>query len=67
MDTQVPIPPTYDVGDRSWTSSSWQNLYLQRFDYTSDYQSIIETLQVNILPTTVKSKIYRQHRICNTQ
>ena len=28
-----------------------------------DYQSIIETLQIKILPTTVKSKIYRQRCI----
>ena len=27
-----------------------------------DYQSIIEMLQIKILPATVKSKIYRQHR-----
>ena len=33
---------------------SWQNFYLQCFE------SIIETLQIKILPTTVKSKIYRQ-------
>ena len=30
-----------------------------------DYQSTIETLQIKILPTTVKSKIYRQRHIEN--
>ena len=30
-----------------------------------DYQSTIETLQIKILSTTVKSKIYRQRHIGN--
>jgi len=39
----------------------------QIFICNIDYQSIIETLQLKILPTTMKSKIYHQRRICNTQ
>ena len=36
---------------------SWQNL--PGICLKEDYQSISETLQIKILPTTVKSKIYR--------